>query len=732
MDLPVPRPQPITTVPKSDRLAFTARPPKVSLPPTRRVTRGATAARRAVAAPAPPAIRRPAASPAASPAAKPLIEVRPAGAEDAAALPEASPAEIDGRMVRAALAASLANIVAGRTRPSRLIGGEVQPSLLADGLDSVWDVAERAALGFFIEGKTPGPRELKHQAFAGLAGAAQQEAASLVAGATQYGEDHGIPFLRNLEGSAAWSPGARPSLEVRSIDSLFQTAAAEHTVFLEAGIRTDFEDTTANLGLGYRYQLPDSAWMLGINAFYDRQFPVAHQRMSLGLEASAGDFDAFANRYVALSGWQEKDASFDERPLSGWDVGVAGQVPGLEDLRLSLSAFHWEQKTEEDKTGLKLMADYDVSPSLQLGMTFAADDSGGVQAGVRLSFLLGGDDAGWDEPAPAQPGSRRLAFVNRENIIRTETREVPRGYAISFADAEVTPANETAFRFELTGAPDASSYGYRITSSGGGPALTGSGLVRQSPQLIEGIDVSGLADGTLTFTLRVISKRGAAGPEVTARIVKSTAALGVSTSALSGSPTNMSPIRFKIVFSREVDGLDVSGLDVTNGLAANLATADGIVWTVGVTPLAQGAVTLQVKAGAVTAGGKPNPASNVTAVIFDNEAPGGYGVVFLHGSITAAAFEIRDGEVGATFSFRITSSGGGTPVTGTGTIGAGLQQVTGLDLSGLADGTLTLSVILTDALGNAGQPATATMMKDIAPPIILSVTPPAPGLFNDL
>lgn len=83
--------------------------------------------------------------------------------------------------------------------------------------------------------------------------------------------------------------------------------------------------------------------MLGINAFYDRQFPVAHQHEPRP-QASAGDFDVFANRYVALSGWQEKDASFDERPLSGWDVGVAGQVPGLEDLHLSLSAFHWGKR----------------------------------------------------------------------------------------------------------------------------------------------------------------------------------------------------------------------------------------------------------------------------------------------------------------------------------------------------------------------------------------------------
>lgn len=141
-------------------------------------------------------------------------------------------------------------------------------------------------------------------------------------------------------------------------------------------------------------------------------------------------------------------------------------------------------------------------------------------------------------PAPAQPAAA-IAFVNRESIIHRDAGSAAR-LCHFLCRQEVTPANETAFRFELAGAPDASSYSHRIT----GPAAGCTHGLRPRPAkpYIEGIDVSGLADGTLTFTLRVISKRGAAGPEVTARIVKSTAALGVSASALS-SPTTMSPIR---------------------------------------------------------------------------------------------------------------------------------------------------------------------------------------------
>lgn len=632
-------------------------------------------------------------------------------------------------MLRRALVASLTGVLADRTRPSRLLG---EATVLGTGLDGLWGIGQQAAASFLADGKLPGKRQFRRQALQVAASAAQQEVASIVDDATQYGEDHGIRFLRNLELRGGWSPGGRPALEARTIDSLFQSADLGHTLFLEADVATDFDTTTANIGAGYRYQLPGSDWMLGVNAFYDRQFPIGHDRMSLGLEASTSDFTLFANRYIGLSGWTELNPGLEERPLSGWDVGIAGQMPQLEDLRLSLSAFRWEQEMEDDRMGLKLMADYAVSPALQFGMTFAGDDAGNVEAGLHLTWQLGGELFDSGDLAPTPWTDRRLAFVNRENEIRTETRDVPRDYGVAFLAGEVTAANAEALGFVIAGAPLQSRYSYRITSSGGGDAIAGTGLVTASPQAVSGIDVSSLADGTLTLSMQITSKEGAAGPEVSASIAKSTESLGVTVEALSPSPTNKSPVRFRISFGRAVTGFELADLALTNGTAASLASADATTWTVDVTPAGQGDVTLQVPANAATAGGKGNTASNPTTVSYDSAAPSGYTVTFLSGPITATGFEIGNADPGASYGFTITSSGGGTPVTGSGTVGAVTQRVTGLDLSGLADGTLTLSVTLTDAPGNAGAAATATMTKDASPPVILSITPPAPGHFDDL
>lgn len=155
---------------------------------------------------------------------------------------------------------------------------------------------------------------------------------------------------------------------------------------------------------------------------------------------------------------------------------------------------------------------------------------------------------------------------------------------------------------------------------------------------------------------------------------------------------------------------------------------------VDVTSLPVGTITVAVTV--TTAAGGTGAARQATATL-DGLPPTGYSAAFLSSAVSAAnstnaGFQISGGEIGSSYSFSITSSGGGTPVTGTGTVGTDPQQITGLDLSGLGDGTLTLSITLTDTLGNAGSAATATVIKDTLAPTIVSVTPPAAGTYDDL
>jgi cold shock CspA family protein len=105
----------------------------------------------------------------------------------------------------------------------------------------------------------------------------------------------------------------------------------------------------------------------------------------------------------------------------------------------------------------------------------------------------------------------------------------------------------------------------------------------------------------------------------------------------------------------------------------------------------------------------------------DTTPPSGYSVnidqeYINNNNKTALSFTFAGAEVGTTYNYTLTSSGGGGPITGSGSITSANQQVTGVTTFGLNEGTLTLSVTLTDAALNTGAPATATVLKDTLMP----------------
>lgn len=147
--------------------------------------------------------------------------------------------------------------------------------------------------------------------------------------------------------------------------------------------------------------------------------------------------------------------------------------------------------------------------------------------------------------------------------------------------------------------------------------------------------------------------------------------------------------------------------------SGTISTATQNVSGINVSGLGDGTLTVSLT---LTDAALNTGAAATNTVTKDSTAPNGYAVAFTtdpinSGNQTAAAFQMTGAEVGATFDYSITSSGGGTPVTGSGTISTATQSVTGIDVSGLGDGTLTVSLTLTDAASNAGTPVTDTVVK---------------------
>src|SRR5690606_26378445 len=79
-------------------------------------------------------------------------------------------------------------------------------------------------------------------------------------------------------------------------------------------------------------------------------------------------------------------------------------------------------------------------------------------------------------------------------------------------------------------------------------------------------------------------------------------------------------------------------------------------------------------------------------------------------------------ETGTKAAYTITSSNGGTAVTASGlAVGSATQQFTGIDVSGLNDGILAVSLTLVDLAGNVSASVTDTVGKDAVVPTVSGV-----------
>jgi hypothetical protein len=86
------------------------------------------------------------------------------------------------------------------------------------------------------------------------------------------------------------------------------------------------------------------------------------------------------------------------------------------------------------------------------------------------------------------------------------------------------------------------------------------------------------------------------------------------------------------------------------------------------------------------------------------------------------SFTFSSAETGTTYNYSFTGISG-PAVSSSGTIISSGQQITGIDLSGLGDGTVTLTAYLTDSTGNQGVDATNQKTKDVTAPTVTDNAP---------
>ena len=134
----------------------------------------------------------------------------------------------------------------------------------------------------------------------------------------------------------------KPVSSVLVLAPLSDPSDVKNTFFTQVSTFYTDNRTTVNLGLGYRRLVYNNKIMLGVNGFYDHEFPYDHQRTSMGLEARTTVGEINYNRYWGVSGWKDGRGNNEERALSGMDIEAGLPLPYLNWATAYYKHFEWQ------------------------------------------------------------------------------------------------------------------------------------------------------------------------------------------------------------------------------------------------------------------------------------------------------------------------------------------------------------------------------------------------------
>ena len=316
--------------------------------------------------------------------------------------------------------------------------------------------------------------------------------------------------------------------------------------------------------------------------------------------------------------------------------------------------------------------------------------------------------------------------------------------------ATVTVSNQSNIGITLSGAEVGTSYS--IIQFIGGSQVVNTGTIVTSMDQISGLNLTSLPDGTISIAVTLTDAAGNASTVVTKTVSKD--ALAPTVSSVTSSLVNGSykvgqliPIVINFNDVVTVTGtpqitLETGTIDAvvtyssgsgTNALIFNYTIASGntsadLDYT--------STSALSLNSGTIIDSGNnaatltlPAPGGSGSlgankAFIIDTTVPSSYGYNLVQTSITSAnqtalSISLTGSEVGTNLTVNFTD--GTTTVTQTATVSSSTQTISNINLSTLADGTVTGTMYLTDAAGNRGADVVQAYQKDVSVPTITSV-----------
>ena len=218
-----------------------------------------------------------------------------------------------------------------------------------------------------------------------------------------------------------------PSWGILLVRPLTESADKKHTTFFQGSVFVQGDRTTTNYGLGYRQLVADKKVLLGVNAFFDYEFPYANQRTSIGGEIRTTVGELNVNYYQGVSGWVTASNGMLEKALGGYDAELAIALPYIPSAHVRAKAFRWF-----GVEGLDDVYGYQYSLTGAIGYGFGIEAGSTIYSSgqptnnfMKLTWTIGGDRSQNQKQfkfrdtayALESMEDRRFEKVRRENTI---------------------------------------------------------------------------------------------------------------------------------------------------------------------------------------------------------------------------------------------------------------------------------------------------------------------------
>lgn len=328
----------------------------------------------------------------------------------------------------------------------------------------------------------------------------------------------------------------------------------------------------------------------------------------------------------------------------------------------------------------------------------------------------------------------------------------PSGYYVEIVQDPINASNQDAVSWSIEDAEVGATYDYEFSSSGGAAVVSDTGTVAATTVAFSNFDLSSLVDGEITLTVTLTDPSNNQGAEQTDTATKDTTKPEIALSSsqignLADGDTDTHTggvVGVETTVTYTINNTGGAPLNVTGIISGNAANIDGIAtpsrttltvaiggsetFDVTYTPAGEGDFNFDLLI--INNDGDESPyfiiVSGTAASAPDITAPSGYSVLIDQDPIDsdnqdAVSFTLANAEIGATYTYEFSSSGGVAVVGETGLVNVAGQTVSNIDLSSLVDGEITLAVTLTDLASNQGAGQTDTVTKDTTAPLGYSV-----------